>query len=142
MKVLAEMRDIFVVGIQNRGAGFEQSFDEFALGARDLRNRVEEFEVNRGDAGYDAGFGLREAGEGGDLAQVRHAHLDYGDFMLGLEPQQHERQAEVVVQIADRLEHAIPGRKKMSDRVLRSGFARRSRDADDRLAPELADGGA
>src|SRR5690606_26119218 len=49
----------------------------------------------------DQGDGRRrQAGEPGDLADVVHAELDYRGAVPGLERQQRERDADVVVQVA------------------------------------------
>ncbi len=47
----------------------------------------------------------RQACQVGDLAGVVHAHLDHGGAMTGAQPQQHQRQADVVVEVADGGQH-------------------------------------
>ena len=42
-----------------------------------------------------------------NLAGVRHAHLDDGDVVLGFQLQQHKRQAEMIVEVAFGLQHAV-----------------------------------
>ena len=42
-----------------------------------------------------------------NLARVVHAHFDHRVAMLGLQLEQHERHADVVVQIAARCEHLV-----------------------------------
>ena len=57
------------------------------------------------DVGDDAPVGAGDAGQGRDFAGVIHSHFDDSDFVLGLESQQLQGQAEAVIQVAARLEH-------------------------------------
>ena len=51
--------------------------------------------------------GRGDAREVVDLAQVVHAHLDHGVAMVLAQPQQHERHADVVVEVALGGEHVV-----------------------------------
>ena len=83
-----------------------QRGNQFEFGARDAGLALGKvFDVRGADVGDDAPVGRGDAGERGDFAEVIHAHFDDGVFVLGLKPQQLQRQAEGVVEIALRLEH-------------------------------------
>ena len=90
------------------------------------------------DVGDDAPVGRGDAGQGGDLAGVVHAHLDDGDLVLRLQAQQLQRQAEGVVEIALRLEHVELCAERGGDGFLGGGFAGRAGDGHDALAPLAA----
>ena len=96
--------------------------------------------MHRSHHGDHAAVGLRQFRQRGNLARVRHAHLDDGDLVLGLQLQQLQRQAKVVVEIALRLQHAVPGRQNMRDDFLGGGLAGGTGHADQRLAPKSPHG--
>ena len=79
-------------------------------------------------------FGSASA-PGRDLAGVRHAHLDDRQLVLGLELEQLQRHSKLVVEIALRLQHAMPRRENVGDDFLGRRLARRSGHADQRLRP-------
>src|SRR5438105_11477468 len=69
---------------------------------------------------------------------MRHAHLDHSDVVLALQAQQLQRQAEVIVEIAFRLQDAKFSAQDLRDGFLGSGFASRASHANERLAPNAA----
>ena len=96
--------------------------------------------MHRCDAGDDAGFRLGYFRESSDFSGMRHAHLDDGNLLLGLELEQHERQSKMVVEVAFGLEDTVPLGEYVGDGFFGSGLACGARDANDRLAPETPDG--
>ena len=59
--------------------------------------------------------GLGEPGQIDNLAKRAHAHLDHGVAMLAGEPQERERHAEVIVEVALGLEHrAAPAPRRIA----------------------------
>ena len=86
VEVAAELRDIGVGAVEKGDAVRGQRCDQLKLGARDAGLTFGEvFDVRGADVGDDTPVGRGNAGEGGDFAQVVHAHLDDGVFVLGLE---------------------------------------------------------
>ena len=65
--------------------------------------------------------------ERGDFAGVIHAHLNDGDFVLGLKAQQLQRQAESVVEIALRFQDVEFCVERGGDGFFGCGLCRQSR---------------
>ena len=73
-----------------------------------------------------------------NLAGMIHPQLDDRDVEAGREPDERERQADVVVQIAGVAKHAVPGGEEIRRDFLRRGLAGAARNRDEshaRLAP-------
>ena len=138
VKVAAELRNVRIVGIQHSDAAGRQRLDELILRARNSRNRIEELQVYRCDHGHDTAIRLGQRRQVAYLAGVRHAHLDHRQLVLGLELEQLQRHAELVVEIALRLQNAMAGRENVRDDFLRRGLAGGSGHADQRLRPQPA----
>ena len=86
LKVAAELRDVSIGAVEEGDAVGGQRGDQLIFGARDAGLALGKvFDVRGADVGDDAPVGRGDAGEGGDFAQVVHAHLDDGVFVLGLE---------------------------------------------------------
>ena len=84
--------------------------------------------------------GRRDAREVGDLARVVHAELDRAAAMLRAQAQQSERQADVVVEVAERREHrlvaCVPPQDR-SEHLLYGGLAVGAHDRDERRCKAL-----
>ena len=98
-----------------------QGREHLALGAGDAGEVAESLEVLVAGVRDQRDRGPRERGERGDLARVIRAHLDHRMAVRGLEPQQRQRHADVVVEVAaggerrsrageDRRQHLLGGR--------------------------------
>ena len=122
VEVAAELRNIFVVGVQHGDAAGVQRLDQLILGARDCGDGFEELQMNGRDHGHHAAIRLRQPGQRSNFARVRHPHLDDCDLVLGLQLQQLQRHAEVVVQIALRLQHMMARSQHVRDGFFGSGF--------------------
>ena len=59
---------------------------------------------------------LRDAGQRRRLAGMVHADFEHGDAMRSAQAQHHERQANLVVEVADRREHRIGSELDTQDR--------------------------
>ena len=105
-----------------------ESGEQLALGARDAGEVAEALEVFVAGIRDQRDRRLRECGERGDLARVIRAHLDHGMPVRGLEPQQRQRHADVVVEVA-------AGRERRA----RAGEDRRQQFLGGRLAVAAAD---
>ena len=138
-KIAAELRDVGIGAVEKRNAVGGQRGDQFIFRAGDAGLAFGEvLDVRGADVGHDAPVGRGDAREGSDLAEVVHAHFDDGVFVLGLEAQQLQRQAEGVVQIALRLEHVELRAERGGDGFLGRGLAGRTGNGDDALAPLAA----
>ena len=102
--------------------------EHLALGAGDAGKVAETLEVLVAGVGDERDRGLRERGERGDLARVIGAHLDHRVAVRGLEAEQRQRHADVVVEVA-------AGRERRA----RAGEDRREQFLGGRLAVAAAD---
>ena len=138
-KIAAKLRDIGIVAIEESDAVGGQRGHQLELGARDAGLALGKiFNVRGADVGDDAPVGRGDARQRGNFAGVVHAHFDHGEFVLRLEAQQLQRQAEGVVQIALRLEDVELCAERGGDGFLGGGFAGRAGDGDDAFAPLAA----
>jgi hypothetical protein len=122
-----------VDGGARRGEGGEQ----LALGAGDLVDAAQALQVDGADVDDHAHLGLGDAGQVGDLAAGRHAHLDDGVAVLGPEAEEGEGEAEVVVEVALGPVHPLlAGRRRehAGHQLLGGGLAVGAGDADDAQA--------
>jgi hypothetical protein len=71
---------------------------------------------------------------------VRHAHLDHCDLVLGFQLQQLQRQSEMVVQIALRLQHEMPTPQNMGNYFLGRRLTCGTGYPNQRLAPQFPHG--
>ena len=90
------------------------------------------------DVGDHAPIGRGDAGERGNFAGVIHAHFDDGEFMLGHQAQKLQRQTEIIIEIALRLEDVKLCAERGSDGLFGSGFAGRAGDGHDTPTPLAA----
>ena len=103
----AEARHPRIVRIQNRdGLGTGQTFDQFAFGQRDFVDGSEKLQVHRRHARDHAHLGLGNLGQTPQFAAMRHAQFHHRGLVFRFQPQQRERQAVFVVQIALGLQDA------------------------------------
>ena len=73
--------------------------------------------------------GRASAASSGDVAGHVHAHLEHRDLVLGSEPQQRQRQADLVVLVALVAQHRPARRQHLGDLLLGGRLGERSRDA-------------
>jgi hypothetical protein len=98
-----------VVGVQDRGsAGFE-SFNEFALGARHALNPVSEvLHVRISDVRDNADLRPRDLHQRCNLTGVIHARFQHAHLRIVRQPENRQRQSDMVVEIA----HRAAGRQR------------------------------
>ena len=131
-----EARDALVIGIEHRHrAGPHQVFDQLTLRQRDLVHRREKLQVLDGHAGHHTDFGLCDLCQSGQLAAVRHPHLDHRRLVRILQLQQRERHTVFVVQIAFGLQNAESRGQQRRQYLLGSGFADRAGDSGQAATP-------
>src|SRR5262249_41845725 len=82
-------------------------------------------------------FRLRDLCQRPNFSRMRHPHLNDGYVVLRLELQQHEWQAEVVVEVAFGLKHAKLRTQNMSDGFFCRCLSGGTSDPDQRLTPNL-----
>ena len=80
-----------------------QRFDQFPLGARHAVDGIEELDVRVADVGHHADVGPGDGGQIANLAGVVHPDFEHRDARVFVQPQDRERQPDVVVEIAVRL---------------------------------------
>ncbi len=90
----------FVVSIDHRRRVFGQSFDHFTFGSRNACQASESFEVLGARVRDQADRRTRDAHQSGNLSSAVRTHLDDGKSIRRLDPQQGERNPDMVVQIA------------------------------------------
>ena len=90
------------------------------------------------NVGHHADLRLRDFRQRANLAGVRHAHFDDRNVVLRFQLQEHERQAEMIIEVAFGLEHAEARAKNMRDGFFGRRFPCGAGDADQRLAPDFA----
>ena len=118
VKVAAKLRDVRIIGVEVGVASGGQRLDELVLGARDAILRFKVLQMREADVGNHAFIRRGNLRKARDLTRVRHAHLDDGEVMLRLQPQQLHGQAKVVVQIAQRLQHLVARAEQMRNAFL------------------------
>ncbi len=136
MKIAAELRDIRIVGVEKSMASGGQRFDQLILGARNTGLRAEALQMRQADVGHHAFVRRCNLRQRGDLARVRHAHLDHRNLVLGLQAQQLHRKSKMIVQISQRLQHVELRAQHMRNAFLGGGLARRAGHCDQLLAPQ------
>jgi hypothetical protein len=99
--------------------------------------------VNRADVADHAHLGQGDIAQEGDLARHVETHFQHGALVTGAQPQDGERQADLVVQVAGAFQRAIALIEHLRDHFLGGGFADAAGDADDAqiqlAAPEARD---
>jgi hypothetical protein len=94
-----------------------QPGEDLALGQRHILHRAEAFEVGALGVVHQRHVGTREARQVVDLAGMVHAHLDHRGAMAWRAAQQHQRQADVVVEVALRRQHAPRSPRRQNARA-------------------------
>jgi hypothetical protein len=98
---------VAVVGIDHGNAVRQQAGKDAAFFASHFVHVTHAFEVSALGIG-DQGHGRRaDRGQVGDFTGMVHAHLDHRRTVRGIQAEQRERQADVVVQVAARRQHGI-----------------------------------
>ena len=138
-EIAAEVRNVLIVGIEYGGATGGERFDELIFRAGNSGEGIEEFQMNRSYVRHHADIRLGDFGEGANFSGVRHSHLNDCQVVPGFELQQHQREAEMVVQIAFGLQDAELRGQHVGDGFFGGGLTGRTGDANQRLSPELAD---
>ncbi len=106
LEVAAELRNVFVVGIEHSRSAGGQRLNQFVLRPRNSSDRIKKLQMHGSNVGDHANLGLRDFRQRANLARMRHPHFDDRDVMLRFQFQEHERQAEMIIEVAFGLEHA------------------------------------
>jgi hypothetical protein len=124
----AHPQQVLVVGVEHRHAAGPEPLQDLGLGLGDGLQRVEELQVHGGHAGDHGHVGLRQPRQLAQLAGVVHAQLQHGRALLREQPQQCQRQAVPVVQVALGLEHRAERAQQGRRDLLGGGLADRAGD--------------
>ena len=88
------------VGVQHRDAVGRQGVEQFALALDDAVERTELRQVRRRRVGDDADLRPGQRGQPRDVAHRRGPHLDDREAVARRQPEQRQRHAQAVVQVA------------------------------------------
>ena len=121
-----------IVGVDDRRAGTRQMVEQLAFGDADAAQRAEALEMRLGRVRDDADRRLRELREIVDLAGMVRTELDDESVVLGGQPHQRQRHADVVVQVALRDADRAADAQDRSDELLDRRLAAAARDGDRR----------
>jgi len=91
-----------VVGVDYRNPVRGEPCKQLALGAGNALEIAEALEVRRSGIGHHGDGGLCNSGKVVDFSGVVSAHFQNGEFILGTQSRQRQRQADIVVQVAVR----------------------------------------
>ena len=143
-KVAPELRHVGIVRIQKRDgtsrACGESPAPAHIWRAQFRRCRRENSRVRVAHVGHDAPVRRSDPAQRRDFARVRHAHLDHRNLVFRLKLEQLQRQAEVVVQVALRLQHAKRVAEHRRNGFLGRGLSGAAGHRHDALAPMAAHG--
>ena len=120
-----------VVRVEDRPAVRWQRLEQLALGRLDRLERADPGQVDRLDRGDHPDPRLGHPGQVGDLAADVHPHLEHGRLVLGAEPHERQRQADLVVEVALVAEGPEAGREHARDGLLGRRLGDAPGDADD-----------
>ena len=120
-----------VVGVEYRDAVRRQRFDEFGLRVGNRLDAPEPLHVGRTDVRDDADFRLGDVAQQRDLAARPHAHLQHRAAMPRRRLEQHQRKADLAVEVALVLQHVIADVQHSRGQFLRRRLADAAGDGDD-----------
>ena len=98
--LVGEEGRVVVVAVDHGGGAGGAAGEDFRLGAGDAVHGAEAFQVGAGDVGDQRHVRLHQAAGPGDFAGGVGAQLDHRLAVLGVQTQQRERHADVVVEVA------------------------------------------
>ena len=124
--------EVTVVCIENRGHRAFLVLQDFTLGARYALDRPESLEVSRTSVGNDNNVRGGESRQIGDLAGMIGAHFDHCEPVVLVDSREHQRHADVVVEVAVRGERRSLAAETGGDKLLERRLAIASRNADNR----------
>ena len=81
--------------------------EQLALGRGDVVKRIEELQMDRAHVGDAADVGIDQLGQLGDLSRAAHRDLEHHDFGVIRAGEQAERSAQLIVEVAGSLVHAV-----------------------------------
>jgi hypothetical protein len=96
-----------IVGVEDGDAARGQAGKDLTLGQCHILHRAEALEVRAQGIVHQRHGGCRQARQVVDLAAVAHAHLDHRRAMRVTQPEQRQRQADLVVEVAARGQHRL-----------------------------------
>ena len=83
-EVAAELRNVFVIGIEHGDSSGGERLDELILRARNAGKRIKKLQVHGSDVGHNANVGPRDLRQRANFSGMRHPHFDDRDIVLGL----------------------------------------------------------
>ena len=130
-----------VVGIYYRHAVASQAGEDLAFGTGDIRYRTKAGEMGALGIVDQGNRWSGDIGQVGNFARMVHAHFDHGAVMFATQLQQGQWQADIVVEIAGRGQHAVlaeVGTQNRGAHLLDGCLAVAAGDANQRQVKTLA----
>ena len=134
---LRELPNPLVIGIENGCSFFGEALNELSLGQGNLVDGSEILQMSRVDIGHHGDRGAGDFRQALNFAPMVHAHLQNDDLRGVVGPQQRQRQAQVIVEIALALRHSIARLKGRGDQIFCRRLAIAARNADHLPTPAL-----
>ena len=125
-----ELRELRIVAIEDGGAAGFEAEKNLRLGVGDLGERTEEFEMHRRDRSDDRDMRTGEPRQRRDLAGVVHSHFQHRVMRARRAARERERHAPMIVVGGDRGVRLAILAEREPQRLLGSGLADRTGDAD------------
>ena len=125
------IRRKIIVGGQDHGAGGTDRLRQGALFCGDRFARAHVFDVSDADVGNDRDVGSRKPGQRRDLPRMVHADLPDGGVVGDGCGKNRKGKADVIVEVALGLDHAVARGKNCGGELLCAGFSAASRHAGD-----------
>ncbi len=130
--------DVLVVGGQNSCAALRKTVEDFGLGVGDVRDGVEELDMDGRHPRHDCDVRTNETRERRNLARVVHADFEHAEIGAFRHERQRKRHAPEIVVGFLRSVRAPRCRKHQAQHFLRAGLADAAGDGDDARACSLA----
>ena len=131
-----------IIVVDHRDAGRVEPCHHLAFGARHALEAAEALEVLRAGVGDHADLRARHGHQRADVAGAVGAHFDDGAVLGAAQPQQRQRHAQVIVQVAARRQAGATLREDRAQHFLGGGLAIAARHAQHRAAVGAAPGAA
>ncbi|MBM2844098.1 MAG: hypothetical protein HW404_1935 [Anaerolineales bacterium] len=111
--------------------GRRQGFDKLSLPRYDRLHRAGPFQMHRADIGDHAHLRPGDVAQQGDLPRHVEAHLQHGPAVIAGQLEDRQRQADLVVEVAEVAQGAEPSFEQLGGDFLGSRLPQTAGDADD-----------
>ena len=112
---LCELPNPLVIGVENGCSFVGEALNELTFGQGNLVDRGKILQMSSVDIGHHSDRGAGNFRQALNLAPMVHAHLQHDNLGGVVRPQQRQRQAQLIVEIALALRHSIARPKSRGD---------------------------